>query len=278
MTCVKTYDYRMMKKYEADAMQLGTISAAKKGERVAQNLLSRLSLLERNLETETGFLQRSCEHEVSTNIQSIADDIFSALRAAANDLHGISVCPPAAQFAESPDGEAERYYKKIVLPEDSVCSFLEDDAIYVRTPMLWSRQNRRIRGDKGRTIGPERCTIYRDSVHYSILVDPRFCAYDFSKFKKKILHYLYVYRDLPSHSMYLIDNDNHESKYVTDAITRYLPAGDTPLSCNFYSSAVVTDSIPEGTYVTVTAFDLGIKAEADIIAFWKKKYDQFPKK
>ena len=71
--------------------------------------------------------------------------------------------------------------------------------------------------------------------------------------------------------MYLIDNDNHETKHVTDAIARLLPAGDTPLNCNFYSSAMVTDQIPEGTYITVTAMEKGMMEDKEIVRFWKEK-------
>ena len=244
--------------------------------KTAANLTTRLSTLTSYLQIEEGALRRNDGYEITTNLQALSDETFSALRFGANELHALSVTPPAAECRDVPSVEEERYYKRIILPADKVLSFLEPDGIYVRTPMLWSRQNRKIRGNKGRTIGPERSVIYRDSVHYAILIDPSFMTYNFEKYQKKIIHYLYIYHDLPTNKMYLIDNDNHETKHVTDAIIQFLPAGDSPLSCNFYASAAVTESIPEGTYVTVTSFNDGIKSDEEIISFWAEKYKNLP--
>ena len=274
---MRSFDYMKMSKYEADAVRKSAASTLEEGHTIANKLLSRIRNLESNLDIEKKALDASNSLEIHTNILSISDEVYTALRLAANDLQYLSTCPPYVQAVDNPQAETERYYKKIMLPQDRVASFLEEDAIYVRTPMLWSRNNRKIRGDKGRTIGPERFTMYRDSVYYSILIDPRYFGYNFERFRKKILHFLYVYHDLPNNQMYLIDNDNHETKNVTDAIVKFLPAGDTPLYCNFYSSAIITKDIPEGTYITVTAAEDGVKSDDNIVGFWKEKFEQIPK-
>ena len=272
---MKVNDYKMMPRVEADAVLDSTASAIQKAKKTAENLTTRLRIVESYLQIEEDALRHCTDVSISTNLQALSDETFSALRFGANDLQALSAFPPAAETSEDPSAEEERYYKKIVLPADKVLSFLEPDAIYVRTPMLWSRQNRKIRGSKGRTIGPERCVFYRNSVRYSIMIDPSFATYNFKKFEKKIVQYLYIYHDLPTNKMYLIDNDNHETKHVTDAIIQFLPAGDTPLACNFYSSAAITEAIPEGTYVTVTSFSDGIKSDEKIIAYWAEKYKDF---
>lgn len=267
------YAYQIMPRMEADAVQESTLLAIKKAEKLIENLRFRLNVFQSDLTIEQNVIRNSEACELFTSIVSLSDEVFSALRSACNQLNSISTAPPAVEIRSNPEEEKTRYYRSVVLPQDQVVSHLTEKAIYVRTPMLWSRNNRRIRGGKGRTIGPEKCTVYRDSVYYSIVLDPDFQSYDFSKYKRKIIHYLYIYRDLPNNKMYLIDNDNHETKHVTDAIVRLLPAGDTPMNCNFYYSAMVTDLIPEGTYVTVTTMENGMMEDDEIVSFWRKWAD-----
>ena len=267
------YAYQIMPKMEADAVQESTLLAIKKAEKLIDNLRFRLNVFQSDLTIEQNVIRNSEACELFTSIVSLSDEVFSALRSACNQLNSISTAPPAVEIRSNPEEEKTRYYRSVVLPQDQVVSHLTEKAIYVRTPMLWSRNNRRIRGGKGRTIGPEKCTVYRDSVYYSIVLDPDFQSYDFSRYKRKIIHYLYIYRDLPNNKMYLIDNDNHETKHVTDAIVRLLPAGDTPMNCNFYYSAMVTDLIPEGTYVTVTTMENGMMEDDEIVSFWRKWAD-----
>lgn len=267
------YDYQVIPKNEAHAVQTNTISAVQKALKIADSLKYRIGVLQNDLEIEEGMIRRCEKSEVFTCISSLSDEVFSATRYACHELNAVSNNPPAIELRVDSESERKRYFRKVVLPQDQVISHLAENAIYVRTPMLWSRNNRRIRGNKGRTIGPEKCTVFRDSVYYSILLDPNYQQYDFSKYKRKIIHYLFVYRDLPTNRMYLIDNDNHETKHVTDAIVRFLPAGDTPLNCNFYSSALLTDLVPEGTYVTVTPMEDGVKPDDDIVRFWLGQLD-----
>ena len=268
------YFYQTMPKMEADAVQESTVSTIKKAKKVADNLRFRLNIFQNDLEIEQNVTRNREASEVFTNTVSLSDEVFSTLRFACSELNSISNTPPAVELRTDPEEVKKRYFRTVVLPQDQVVSCLTDDAIFVRTPMLWSRNNRRVRGGKGRVIGPEKCTVYRDSVYYSIVLDPAFSRYDFSKFKKKIIHYLYVYRDLPTNKMYLIDNDNHETKHVTDAICRLLPAGDTPLNCNFYASAMLTDCVPEGTYITVTTMENGLMNEKEIVSFWSKRTER----
>lgn len=267
------YAYQIMPRMEADAVQESTLLAIKSAEKLIDNLRFRLNVFQSDLAIEQNAIRNSEACELFTSIVSLSDEVFSALRSACNQLNSISTAPPAVEIRSNPEEEKTRYYRSVVLPQDQVVSHLTEKAIYVRTPMLWSRNNRRIIGGKGRTIGPEKCTVYRDSVYYSIVLDPDFQGYDFSKYKRKIVHYLYIYRDLPKNKMYLIDNDNHETKHVTDAIVRLLPAGDTPMNCNFYYSAMVTDLIPEGTYVTVTTMENGMMEDDEIVSFWRKWAD-----
>ena len=143
-------EYRILPCVDADAVRKSTASAIQQGTMYAEKLATRLKVLGGNLEIEASMIDRCRDETIMTNIQEISDDVFSAIRVAANNLYRTSLFPSALSAMSNPQEEEKRYYEEIVIPTDEVRSFLEPDAIYVRTPMLWSRQSRR-----ARTIGPQ---------------------------------------------------------------------------------------------------------------------------
>lgn len=262
--------------YEAEQMLTDTKDAVAKCKKIMNVLKLRLERSESKLDIEERAAAACKGNYLSTDIQEISEETFSSFRYAVNDMQYLSALPPYILRSDNVQAATSLYYKEVILPADRVMAALEDDAIYVRTPMLWSRNNRKVRGANNRTIGPERCVIYRDSVEEAIRLCPNFSTYDFAKFDMKLVHYLFIYRDLPTNKQFVIDNDNHETKHVTDGISGFLPGGDSPLSCNFFMSAASSHEIPEGTYITVTPADNGAKRAADIIDFWKSAFAQAP--
>ena len=259
-----------LSKYEADAVQKSAASAIEKGLKSANNLIAKLNYASVDLAIEQHEID-SCQSDIIlTSVCDIYANIVRYLRMGCNTLYSLTTYPAAFQSFSNPQEELEAYYKDTILSVDTVDAILTENALYVKTPMLWGRNNRRVRGENGRTIGPERAKIYNDSVNFAIRTAPNFDEFDFSKFKHKIIHYLYVYQDFPANKLYLIDNDNHETKYTTDAITNLFPSGDTPLCCDFYSSAIISNAIPEGTYITVTEFSTGILQNEAIVNAWKE--------
>lgn len=140
---------------------------------------------------------------------------------------------------------------------------LEDDAIYIKLPMLRSEYSR-----SARAATERHPVIFAEEITALILQHQDFEEYDFEKFERKLLHYLYVY-STSRRGISCADNDNHETKYVQDAVAAFLPGGDSPFTCSILSSAVRTSEIPEGTYVTVTKMQDGAKADAEVVAFWR---------
>ena len=144
---------------------------------------------------------------------------------------------------------------------------IEDDKIYIKLPMLISvnrSRNHQKAVDKSNVL-------FREEIVRSIENAPEYDALDVRKFSEKTLNFLYVFSQKTSKKGHLIDNANHNTKYVIDAITAFLPGGDTPLTCSFFYSATVTDSVPEGTYITVAR---GIKTIIDnesVVRFWTSK-------
>ena len=151
-------------------------------------------------------------------------------------------------------------YQEKLCPSDQVTAYLEPDAIRIRLPMLSNRQSRSQSYTKD--------VMFADSVRYAVRSACNYHEYDFSRYKEKNVSFLFVYNSDAAHRGWIADNDNHEVKFVLDAIVCHLPEGDTPLSTSIHMSTVVSDDLAEGTYICVSPSDNGIPAVTDILEFW----------
>ena len=247
-----------------------TLTKAKK---YVSNLSSSLKTIGLHLEVEQDLIKERIEDPVYSKAMTVTDNLYIIIRRYADLFYKLSQIAPARDQQTEPIDYEKRYYRRVILPQDTVRSYLETEAIYVRTPMLRNLQRKAIKGDKGRTISNAQSSIFREPISYSIMLAENYSGYDFSIFERKIIHFLFVYHDLPGNMIYICDNDNHETKPVIDAITKFLPNGDYPLTCEIHASAVLENSIPEGTYITVTKLQNGFQSHSQIIDFWKKKMD-----
>lgn len=213
-------------------------------------------------------LQRQLSHtelsdRTSLECEATVEDVYAAIRRAGNALYAISSTPPDQGLLSDPAAEETRHYE-LLLPIDQIQAFLERDAIYIRTPMLCSMQNKKLR--RGQPV--ERCIMYRDAVQHAIMLAPGYADYSFSRYREKLILYLFVYASAYEQH---IDNDNHLTKHVTDGITHLLPGGDSALRCSFYYSALVNGTIPPGTYITVIPKHYGMQSEESIVRYWRDK-------
>lgn len=267
-------DGRMIRVDQVAAMLKSTEAILGEAKTTSDNLRSRLKIVENYYKVEqSAFSSVECAHEVYSKIPFIEEELIGALRIAAGKLYSLGAIYPEVFAFEDDPFCADKHYQKILTPENQVLAFLEPSSMFIRTPMLWNRQNMRVRGKDGRTIGAERSKNYCDAVNYAIRLADNFFDYDFAQFQKKIIHYLFVYADFPANKIYIVDNDNHITKYITDAIVTFLPNGDHPLSCNMYFSAEQSKCIPEGTYITVTKGENGLIPQSEIVNFWHSKYE-----
>lgn len=267
--------------YDGEKMDLDQVKAVlessaltlSKAQKYASNLSSRLKTIGLHLEVEQNLINERVEDQVYSKAMTVTDNLFTVIRRYADLLYRLSQVAPARDQQTEPIDYEKRYYRRVILPQDTVRSYLETDAIYVRTPMLRNLQRKAVKGDKGRTISNAQSTIFREPISYSIMLAENFSEYNFSVFERKTIHFLFVYHDLPGNMIYICDNDNHETKPVIDAITKFLPNGDFPLTCEIHASAVLENSIPEGTYITVTKLQNGTKSHSQIIDFWREKIE-----
>lgn len=211
--------------------------------------------------------------QVYSRAVPIIESVFSCLRNNTLDLYKAAQTTPSVAQILDEAGSAFGEKSKDVPPDLRVLVRLDERAIYIHMPMLWSQNGRRIRGLNNRKIGPDRVTFFREDIAVGFVNSPNFSTYNFEKYANKIVHFLYVYSDLSSNKIFVADNDNHETKFVQDAATMYLPNGDSPFSCSTFSSALRSVAIPEGTYLTVTTKDTGILSDQEISDFWVKVFE-----
>jgi len=162
-----------------------------------------------------------------------------------------------------PDADIEAAYKGELLPLEAVYAHLMHGVIYLRTPMLAGRQS------KSQIQSPrEKDIMFSESVQYAIQTAAGFAEYDFSVFANKLISFLFVYDMEAYRRGYIVDTDNHEVKFIIDAIAQFLPGGDSPRSTSLFMSTAITDKIPSGTYISVTPTSAGTPSAETIISFW----------
>lgn len=219
-------------------------------------------------------LQVEQNQAIYSRAEPIYDDLLNCMRNIM--LNGYKLVIEAREMSEITGVNTSAYSEKNdKIPfSDRVFIRLEDDAIYAKMPMLWTQNSRKIRGVKGNNLSPDRAVYFRDDITAGIKNAPNYKAYSFANFANKIVHFLYVYTDLPGTGILKADNDNHLTKYVLDAVTTFLPGGDSPLTCSIFHSAALSDRVPGGTYMTVTPMRTGIKSSDEILGFWESEFSK----
>ena len=245
-----------------------TFSAVRRAGGIALELQRNMDRLSDRLAQEHDFLNSAPEVEyISDGLREMTDEVYSRIRYAANYLYRIACeTPDNGSYFESVASDKCQHNRTVI--EDQVQAFLEPDAIYVRTPMLWSVQNKVVRSGAFQKIGPERCTMYQDSVRHAIMLASNYHEYDFARYRDKMIYYLFAYNGNVHDGRRYIDNDNHETKHVTDGIVSFLPGGDAPLCCRFFYDAILENRIPEGSYITVLPQTAQILSPRKIVNFW----------
>ena len=258
---------------KADILELiqnanGMLGAAKK---VANKLSRCAALIGAEVQAEEYVLssyEESTYGDVPpTRMQSVCRELQSCLQDNAVALYSASNV--AIDFDKKDDDSDEENTENHDQESSGfdVRVHLAEDAIYVKMPMLPSTNNEKAFSKfKSKTR-----VLFRKEISDFILNDPNFYTYSYKNLTNKLVHFLYVFSSQSQRLGLLIDNGNHEIKYIIDAVTGPLPGGDSPLCCSIFSSATLSDLVPEGTYVTVTSAENGPKNDREILEFWAKR-------
>lgn len=265
-----TNEAARMNRYESETVLKNTLATLEKGKDYARKLQTRLINLSCDLDAEQQFCRSEGYENPVTNVIEIAEDASYAIRFYIEKLYALVRNAPSCETRPDPQSCEQSYYNRVILRQTIIRVCLEPDAIYIRMPMLRNIQNRLARGEKSRVIESSQSKMYREPLHYAVAGCENFRSYDFDSFAWKTIQFLYIYRGLPANKIYICDNDNHETKPIIDAIAHFLPLGDHPLSCEIHASAMLSDEVEEGTYITVTRLSEGMKTAKEVLEYWKE--------
>lgn len=214
------------------------------------------------LESEKAKFEKSgASPFVDSKLAGIECDIDSCLRKNLSKIYELLT----QTFRFSHDDSEYKPGREQLLGDGSVEVHLEPEGVFIKLPMLALRSARYPKLKENRHVAE----LLRFDIVYAIEHAAGYESYDFRRFSCKILQFLYVYNVTQRNkNIAIADNDNHETKLVQDAIVLFTPGGDHGLSCSNYSKTVMTDDLPQGTYITLVEEKNGIMSAEKIIDKW----------
>ena len=222
-------------------------------------------------ETRELFAQDLIEKDDWDSLLEDVDKHFSELKSELLDSYQLLTEPLThGDLVPLPDAELD-HFLSVDQPAERVISFYEEGVIYLRTPMLPSRNYyaaKATTGGKARQYYRDCTPLYRQSVVCSMGRLMAELPADLTPFERKTIQFLFVYNTRSIGKM--LDNDGHDTKAIQDAICGFLPAGDSPLSCRICLDSTVTDDLEEATYVAVFPSKTSVSTEKILQAFLKK--------
>lgn len=151
-------------------------------------------------------------------------------------------------------------YRKIARETHAFDAFVEENLLLVRMPMLPSiRAHGVINSGQKRAIFDT--PVFVETVRGAVLPVKE----KLPKIAKKCITYLFIYRDVAAPHL---DSDNHNTKAITDEICSHFEAGDDGFYADFRFFTRVSEFLPAGTYVTVSAMDGALPTPEHIIEMW----------
>lgn len=126
---------------------------------------------------------------------------------------------------------------------DIADAFVEDHVLFIRLPMLgkrvytskWNRARWTLEGS----------LFYRDELKAALARVEKEIKWE----ADRTLNYVFVYDT----KRVGIDSDSHDTKGITDTICSMFRGHDDCRYCSFSYDTLSTDTVPEGTYIAVTA-------------------------
>jgi len=180
-------------------------------------------------------------------------------RRMADKMYRYSGMEKASILTDYSEGLDAHLYSSMGLETKGIIANIEPDAIYIRTPLLYSRSRNTRDPFLSHSI-----QAYADEVSKAIELSPAYGSLDRNLYANKTLFYLYVLDDLSPH----IDNDNYDTTAITNGIVRHLYGGDSPLTCRMVYDSVRSDMLKSGTYITVLPGRNPLPDNNLIIQYW----------
>lgn len=207
------------------------------------------------------------------HVQRTVQELYRLIQSAAIELYRIGYyrppCETGSVLSVIPQMNWSEENETIPLKARVFCR-VNQRGIFVRTPELWTKNGREQRNRNGAYAGGESYLFFKSEVMEGIKRELKKTDFSQMSFQEKLISFLYVYpssmREPPP------DNDNHETKYLIDAIALMTPGGDGAYCTSLFSSAVKTDQVFPGCYISLTAAQFGIPSANSVISFWENEF------
>ena len=140
-------------------------------------------------------------------------------------------------------------------------AFVEADLLLVRMPALPS-----IRAH-GTVVNGRKMVIYDTQMFVEKVRGAVLSVEDsLPKIARKCVTYVFIYNSLTAPCL---DSDNHATKAITDEICSHFEGGDDGYCTDFRFYTRVSETIPAGTYVTISPMEGSLPTPESIIKMWE---------
>ena len=206
-------------------------------------LCDEISLIKSDL-PEMSLGEETAVSERILSAENLLEDLIAGVRA--NVFHMYWVLTEPEDFSESQSSLPELtsdFFEKTKAIFD-VKAVVDDGCLFIKIPLLWSRY-----------LYHTKSKHYTKSSDYLSWFD-RELNQALSKIDDDIphmegKHFSYVFV-IPDGKMTFADNDNYDTKHITDVISQHIGTTDSGLTTSFSSMSIREGALTVGTYIAVT--------------------------
>lgn len=141
-----------------------------------------------------------------------------------------------------------------------------DEQILLTMPMLSRRISHFIHTPSG-SVPTHYSTIFDADVRAALMKIYADFSKDLEKFSEKTLTFFFNYNPKDMSENDIIDTDSHDTKSTIDAITSFLPGGDTGQNTSIFLTTITQKTLPTGTCICAKSGRGNIATEAVLPLF-----------
>lgn len=157
-------------------------------------------------------------------------------------------------------------YERLGMSVLGIKAAYKDEQILLTMPMLSRRTAFFVHTPSG-SIPTHYSTIFDTDIRAAMAKIFEDFADDLDAFVKKTLTFFFNYNPEDTSENDIIDSDSHDTKSTIDAITSFLPAGDTGKNTSIFLTTITQKSLPTGTYICTKPGRGNIATEAVLPLF-----------
>lgn len=215
--------------------------------------------------------QYADENEISKWIERASKEAVSALlNLSATTYKAVSRIAMAIKNT-SPSYAFENENAVLTSAEEDafhIQCFIENGVIFAACPILCSSNlTREVSSRDGNRFQTANAPMFGESLWRAFLHNENYKTLDLDSFREKTCYLLFAYNS----TNHVPDNDNHDIKSTIDGITKELPGGDSATSCRIILDGIITEHIPEATYICIIPGKKSNPSCDKIVQFWAEK-------